>query len=63
MSSCQSVSGPQVGLVAALWVVEVLLRVLPACPGLERDVDRRRLLALPVFHHPAGHHVPVATIS
>lgn len=34
-----------------------------ASPGLEGDVDRRRLLALPVLHHPAGHHVPVATVG
>lgn len=25
-------------------------------------MDRRRILALPVFPHPAGHHVPVATL-
>lgn len=26
-------------------------------------MDRRRLLGLPVLHHPAGHHVPVATVG
>lgn len=30
--------------------------------GLEGALDQRRLLALPVLHHPAGHHVPVAAV-